>query len=229
MIAWMHPGSIGAVDFTCGYCSREVSSNSGWLAQNPDRGQPYAGSLAAYDAFWIALCPRCGNPTYLKGALQIPAVPFGDAVQHLPEDIAALYREARDSVGLGNFTAGIMVGRKLLMNVAVRKGAAVGQNFAAFVDHLANTHVITPDMKPWVDEIRKLGNEANHEIAEISQTQAQDLITFLGMLLKSCMSIRVGIKRPWLPKQPQALLSRSAQRLSGSNRVNPQVVALGGQ
>jgi hypothetical protein len=182
MIGWQGAQSSGAVDFTCAYCGREVSASFGWKAQNPDSVSP--GAFSGYKLFHLALCPRCGNPTYIKGPQQIPGVPFGDPVEHLPEDVSALYREARDSVAHGNYTAATMVGRKLLMNVAVAKGATAGQPFAAYVDHLATAHVITPDMKPWVDEIRKLGNEANHEIAAIPKEQAEDLITFLGMLLK---------------------------------------------
>jgi hypothetical protein len=181
-ITWKDTVNINAHDFRCSYCGREVSTDSGFFADNPDAGQAFTHPLGPH--FFIAICPRCGNPTYLKGPYQIPAAPFGDGVDHLPPDVAALYQQARSSVGAGDYTAATMVGRKLLMNVAVAKGAGAGKTFQTSVDHLAETHIITPDMEPWVDEIRKIGNEADHEIALTTKEQAEDLVTFLGMLLK---------------------------------------------
>lgn len=181
-ITWKNSQNINAHDFRCSYCGREVSTDCGFFADNPDAGQAFTHPLGPH--FFIAICPRCGNPTYLKGSDQIPAAPFGDGVDHLPPDVAALYQEARSSVRAGNYTAATMVGRKLLMNVAVAKGAGTGKTFQTYVDHLAKTHIITSDMGPWVDEVRKIGNEANHEIALTTKEQAEDLVTFLGMLLK---------------------------------------------
>jgi len=181
-IGWPNSVGLPGIDYTCGFCGREVSASHGWFANNPDYGQP--ALTRNFQHFYVAICPRCGNPTYLGATEQLPAVPFGDEIGHLPDDVAALYREARDSVSAGNYTAATMVGRKLLMNVTVTKKAAAGQSFQAYVDYLLEQHIITPDMQPWVDEIRKLGNVANHEIKPIARSDAADLVTFVGMLLR---------------------------------------------
>jgi hypothetical protein len=70
------------------------------------------------------------------------------------------------------------------MHVAVEKGAAKGQTFQAYVTYLAEERVVTPDMREWVDEIRELGNDANHELEAMSREAAEDLLTFVAMLLK---------------------------------------------
>jgi hypothetical protein len=43
---------------------------------------------------------------------------------------------------------------------------------------------VPPNGKGWVDHIRKKGNEATHEILLMSKTDAEELITFVEMLLK---------------------------------------------
>ena len=70
------------------------------------------------------------------------------------------------------------------MNIAVQEGAAEGLKFIEYVDYLANKGFVPPNGKAWVDHIRKKGNEATHEIALMNEQEAQDLITFVEMLLK---------------------------------------------
>jgi hypothetical protein len=70
------------------------------------------------------------------------------------------------------------------MHVAVSKGAPPNQNFLAYVDFLASKGYIPPDGKGWVDHMRSKGNEANHEIKVMSKEDAQELVSFLEMLLK---------------------------------------------
>jgi hypothetical protein len=206
-ITWAKAQGIPATDYTCGYCGREVSASFGWLGRNLDHRQ-LTTAFRDVQAFVLAIWPRCAHPTYIKGHIQIPPVFFGDEVEHLPRDLAEPYREARDCVG-GNYTAGIMIGRKLLMNVAVSKGAEANQTFAAYVTYLLDQHLITPDMQPWVDEIRELGNEANHEIPAATKEQAGDLITFLGVLL--------NIVYEYPGRHEAALAARAAREDQGAS------------
>jgi hypothetical protein len=82
------------------------------------------------------------------------------------------------------YTASILCSRKLLMNIAVSKGAAEGLKFIQYVDYLADNGYLPPDGKQWVDEIRKIGNVATHEINIMNRADAEELLIFLGMLLK---------------------------------------------
>ncbi len=70
------------------------------------------------------------------------------------------------------------------MSIAVAQGAKEGESFLAYVDDLAARGYVPPNGKAWVDHIRTKGNEANHEIKLMAQTDAEDLILFSEMLLK---------------------------------------------
>ena len=63
------------------------------------------------------------------------------------------------------------------MHIAVAKGAPENQNFLSYVQFLSDKHYVPPDAKDWVDHIRKRGNEANHEICMMQESDAKELIT----------------------------------------------------
>jgi hypothetical protein len=77
-----------------------------------------------------------------------------------------------------------MASRKIIMNLAVSKGADPGLSFQQYVEFLNERHFIPPDGKDWVDHIRCKGNEANHEIGLMAQADAEELILFLEGLLR---------------------------------------------
>jgi hypothetical protein len=114
----------------------------------------------------------------------VPGVAFGADVNHLPADVAGLYREARNCMVVSAFTASVLATRKLLMNVAVSQGAAPNGSFQSYVDFLATKGYVPPTAKGWVDHIRVKGNEATHEIPPITEPDAKDLLTFMEMILK---------------------------------------------
>jgi hypothetical protein len=82
------------------------------------------------------------------------------------------------------FTSSVMDCRKLLMNIAVDKGAPKNQKFVEYVDYLETKGYTPPDSRGWVDHIRKQGNDANHEITLMTKPDAEELISFVEMLLK---------------------------------------------
>lgn len=127
----------------------------------------------------------CTQPTYIYGDQRLPGATAGEDVEHLPDDVAALYAQSRRAAGRGDFTAAVVVGRKLLMHVAVEKGAGQNQTFAHYVDWLVEQGIVTVHMKEWIDEIRELGNDANHEIILMEKDEADSLLTFVSMLLKA--------------------------------------------
>ncbi len=71
------------------------------------------------------------------------------------------------------------------MNVAVSLGASAGLRFAEYVDWLASNGHVTVKSKSWVDHIRDKGNEANHEIPLIPKEEAEQVIKFVEMLLRT--------------------------------------------
>jgi hypothetical protein len=105
-------------------------------------------------------------------------------VRHLPADVEALYEEARIAASAGAHTASVLSLRKLLMHVAVALDAPENQPFVVYVEYLADQGYVPPNGRGWVDQIRVKGNEANHEIVLISAEDNEQLIRFVGMLLK---------------------------------------------
>jgi hypothetical protein len=82
------------------------------------------------------------------------------------------------------YTPAVLGCRKILMHIAVAKGDKPGKGFIEYVEYLSDKGYVPPDGKGWVDHIRSKSNEATHEIAPMSKSDAEELITFVGMLLK---------------------------------------------
>lgn len=83
------------------------------------------------------------------------------------------------------FTACTMICRKILLHVAVEKGADADKPFEFCVDYLQGQGYISPSMKPWVDRIRKLGNEGAHDLEAPSSESATSALVFTGELLRT--------------------------------------------
>jgi hypothetical protein len=171
-MAWQSVTTIAPRQFRCGHCGFNVANDKGYYPNNNNIRR-------------IFLCPNCDKPTYFEEQQrQFPGVTPGNEVQHLPQDLEKLYREARTCCSVSAFTASVLASRKLLMNIAVQQGADPGLKFIEYVEYLAANGFIPPNGKGWVDHIRKKGNEATHEIALMGQPDAEELISFSEMLLK---------------------------------------------
>ena len=173
-IRWNAVSNIGSRDFQCGYCGNIIASDKGYFAN--DR-------LDGLEAR-IYICPHCAKPSFFHGDAQQPEVAPGNEVNHVPEDVYVLYKEARNCVAASAYTASVLICRKLLMNLAVSQGADENLRFIEYVDYLADNGFVPPNGRGWVDHIRKKGNEATHEIVVMGHDDASDLISFSEMLLK---------------------------------------------
>jgi hypothetical protein len=170
---WYQLQAVPPNQFTCWKCGNKVGSDRGW----------YTSQFSApYVAIYV--CPVCCSPNYFFKGIQHPGVPPGNDVRNVPQDVEALYKEARSAVAASAYTAAVLACRKLLMNVAVSKGANPNLRFVEYVEHLAAEGYIPPNGRSWVDHIRKKGNEATHEIQLMTIEDADELITFCEMLLK---------------------------------------------
>jgi hypothetical protein len=175
--------------YSCAWCGHTVSSQHGVKASDfytqviDDDLQRIAINAV------IAICPDCSRPTFIEDDVrgyfsqQLPNAPLGSAVQHLPSEIAALYEEARHCTTVEAYTSAVLLARKILLHVAVKEGASANINFQQAVNYLDEHHFIPRNGKGWVDRIRKLGNEANHEIVVMTRDQAEETLTFTGWLL----------------------------------------------
>ncbi|QHJ84881.1 MAG: hypothetical protein [Caudoviricetes sp.] len=175
--------------YECGYCGCRVSSNEG-MGLTADTDEMTAG---------VYICNNCHLPTLIyKGELSYPFIPFpekihaqipgtrfGEQIKYLPDKVENIYEEARDSFSVGAYTAVMLLCRKLLMHVAVDLGADKNKKFIDYIDYFEKEGYISKNARSWVDKIRKLGNEANHEIMIGNKEDAKKIIEFSAMLLKT--------------------------------------------
>lgn len=180
--------------YTCGYCGNSIGSEKAYLALSP--GNAIAG--------YIYICHQCQKPTFFdiaNGGTQTPGKTFGGEVNGIDDEaVKHLYQESRNSFAKNAFTATVLCCRKLLMHVAISKGAKAGKSFIEYVEFLSSNNYVPPDAKGWVDHIRKKGNEANHEIVIMSEEEAKDLIVFSEMLLKLVYEFPAASKKYTIDK-----------------------------
>ncbi|SDI57287.1 DUF4145 domain-containing protein [Desulfosporosinus hippei] len=183
---WDKPNVLFSRTFNCGYCGNSIASNMGYNAKS---------STSYNNNGYIYICHHCNNPTYFHNNIQFPGAIYGESVTDVPELESNLYNEARSCISCNAYTAAVLCCRKLLMNIAVSRGAKEGLKFIQYVEYLAQGGFIPPDAKEWVDHIRKKGNEATHEIAIMTKQDAEDLIDFVEMLLKIIYTFPATIKK----------------------------------
>lgn len=124
---WVGQAAVPSKQWKCGYCNREVGSSRGWQVSNPQGHVMY-----------IRLCSYCNGPTlFLQGDAEYSPGPLpGHPVEHLPPEIESLFAEARTATSAGAYTAAVLTCRKILMHIAVEKGADTNKNFLEYVTYL---------------------------------------------------------------------------------------------
>ena len=130
IIEWQNLHTLKSQSFDCGYCGQSVASDKGYIAKRSD------GRLS--HPLHIYICHKCHQPTFIdESCNQTPEKTFGKSVPNIQnKDIETLYKEVRSSFSASAFTASTMACRKLLMNIAVSKGAEENKNFQSYVDYL---------------------------------------------------------------------------------------------
>jgi Domain of unknown function (DUF4145) len=78
----------------------------------------------------------------------------------------------------------------VLMNVAVAEGADENLRFVQYVDWLDEQHYIPPGGRGWVEQIKNVGNEANHEIPDVTREAAERILRFTEGLLVNVYELR---------------------------------------
>ena len=113
----------------------------------------------------------------------MPGKPYGASVDNVPPEVDEVYKEARNCMIVGAHTSAALMCRKILMNVAVHQGAERNQTFAQYVDFFNANGYIPPNGKKWFEYIRSKGNEATHEIPQVSRNDAELTIDFVRQIL----------------------------------------------
>jgi len=154
--------------YKCGYCQSKIS-----------------GAVIAYyeNRKWL-MCPECGEPSVLSQSTIHPTTIFGPNIDGIPEEVKKAYEEARICISSNALTACELICRKILMHIAVDKGAKEGESFVSYINYLQDNHYITPIMKNWVDTIRQIGNDATHKLEPPNMKRAESTIMFTAELLR---------------------------------------------
>ena len=169
--AWAEIHPVPSVSYTCGYCGRDVASGQGWHYEYSYKG--------------IRVCPQCNAPTFVSAqGEQHPGALRGGEVTSLTDDVRRMYDEARRALTVGAATGTVMLCRKILMHVAVDKGASKDLSFLNYVEWLAEENWIPKGGQSWVDLIRSRGNEANHELPHMTEADATGILQFTETLLR---------------------------------------------
>ena len=193
IISWTNMGNRPSREIVCGYCGAHLQSEKGY----DGKYNPTGAEVNLY------YCHKCGRLNYFdeKGE-QYPGPIFGEEVLDITDrTVSDLYTEARKCCSINSYTGSVLCSRKLLMNIAVSKGAKEGLSFAEYVKYLADKNYVPPGGEEWVDHIRKKGNEATHEIVILKQEDAEELIIFLEMLLKFIYEFPNRMKKKILPSE----------------------------
>ena len=188
-ITWNNSSHLPSRAFMCGHCGERMATQTGYFG---------ALTQAPNMQCFIYVCHFCTKPTYFDNAgAQVPGPAFGDAVKSISDPtVEALYNEARMAYSVGSYTASVLCCRKLLMHIAVDKGAGTNLPFTSYVKYLADNHIIPIGSAGWVDHIRTVGNDANHEIVIMSVDEATRLISFSAMLLKVVYEFPASVESP---------------------------------
>ena len=157
--------------YVCGHCGVKVAGI-------------IASKYARDDVFWLA-CTNCVRGSVSNFGTITPPPLLGEDVEGLPDKIQSAYMEARKSFSHECYVACELMCRKILMNVAVEKGAVEGDGFAQYVDYMSKEGHITKSMRQWVVQIKNNGNESTHKINPPNLERTKTTLTFTSLLLKN--------------------------------------------
>jgi DNA-directed RNA polymerase subunit RPC12/RpoP len=170
-----HPN--GWYSYICGHCGRDVAGIV--VAFASDEGADHIIRVR-----WLQ-CPSCRQGSVFSKESVFPGSVFGPMIEGLPTEVKQAYDEARRCLSVNAYTAAEGLCRKILMHVAVDKGAVAGQTFASYIDYLEQSGYVTPPMKDWVKLIKNHGNESQHQLKSPEQKRAQGTLLFTAQLLRS--------------------------------------------
>lgn len=180
-ICWRNTTKLLPHAYTCPYCLNIVSSSEGYRFDYSEQICESAVPVAKEGVIYI--CPHCQHPTLINGDVQFPCISGVKPVKHLPPIVSPLYEEARTCMSNGCFTAAVMLCRKIIMNTAVENGAKGNLRFIEYVNYLDEEHLFHKNCKPLLEKIKTKGNEANHEIKQVSQADASLIMQLTYQML----------------------------------------------
>ena len=217
--SWVQARNIDSFNYLCVWCDIKVASQRGWDTGDDPFSETFDGFCSGDPDYIegyrmrILICPHCSYPSIMFTTIgddedssainQYPAIApvlQGEDIASLDKNVKQAYQEARICISNGAYTATAMLCRKLLMHIAVSKGADKGKDkdFEYYIEYLGKKQHITLDLKDWADKVRKIGNDANHEIGIVPKNKAKKIFEFVQLLL--VVTYKFSYKRKQLDK-----------------------------
>lgn len=181
--------------YTCGYCGHSVHARI--LAKTY---APFMTTMGMTDqlADVICLC-ECGRITTIHkdviSDIQVPEPKPYKSDKKWDAGVAALFDEAADCFTRNAYTATAMLCRRILMVLACNKKAEPGLRFVQYVDYLAEEVFKDERAHETLTDIKDIGNEANHELEDVSRDEGLFVLEATFHLLNSVYSLP-SLRRP---------------------------------
>lgn len=198
----------GVISYPCNY---RADNEKAWTNGScPKCGVVQLGCVAYVDATgvkWLR-CTSCGMGLVRNHSNVSPSTPPLKTPKGVPDAEREVWEEARACLGVGAYTGAVMLFRKVLFHMAVTQGLPAkdekdrAPSFAECVESLQRQGVITPRMRPYVDSIKDVGNEANHEINPIEPDDALRLGKFVQHLLQTAYEMDALMAEAQAGKDP---------------------------
>ncbi|WP_448856458.1 DUF4145 domain-containing protein [Corynebacterium camporealensis] len=176
------------IDVPCGHCSATPTIKIAEL-NKLDAAARERRSTAVY-------CPHCSLPSiYWKDGQITGKAPQGTPdlePEGTPPRIGEAWIEGERCFHAKAFNAAALMYRKIVFLVAVERGiqpknkSGFAPNFQQCITYLLEQDYLTERQRTiWAESIRRIGNDATHEIESISQEQAEGSKKFTRLLLEN--------------------------------------------
>ncbi len=188
-----HGGDFRTVFFSCGKCGRGICVETTPTPNGSGSPHSIEGGLKESGKFNLVRIYPKPKP---------PEVP-----EHVPDNIAKAFREARDIAKKSWALAG--VGFRITIELAVESfiddPAQLKKKLYGQIDHLETKRIITPALKDWAHEVRLTGNKGAHDTDGLTKDDVDDLDLFTELFLVHSFTLpeRMRIRRE-NRKTPQA-------------------------
>ena len=175
---WEQLTQISSREYICYFCNKTVASSVGYKDND----------CVSY----IRICPHCNRPTYFYGGrIQVPKPLPLSPVTGVEDNVRDLFEEARKCISTESYTAVAMLCRKLLMNIAVDHGAEKNKKFQEYVEYIQAKNLVSKSAEELLTEIKDIGNDANHEISQVSKEQANQIIELTNEIINQIYRVKI--------------------------------------
>ena len=186
---WIDAKKVKSNTFICWNCGKEIASEIGYEA----RYQGVGGGI--YTKPLIYICHNCFAPNIRNTGNEMMLKPLpGKEIKKLPDNIKCVYNEARACMSVSAYTAAVMLFRKILMNISVEEGAEEGKDFTSYLGYLCKEGFVPRRQTKQAEQVKNLGNDANHKIECRTKEEAEILFKFVEQFLITNYEFADGVE-----------------------------------